>query len=94
VRLMTSDHLGSLPVSGDLLPVGHGFGLGFAVRLQDGVAAGAGSAGQYFWAGLAGTSFFIDPKEQLHAQLMIQQPGRRDHYRQLFRELVYAALVD
>jgi CubicO group peptidase (beta-lactamase class C family) len=94
VRLMTSDHLGALPVSGDLLPVGHGFGLGFAVRLQDGVAAGAGTAGQYFWAGLAGTSFFIDPKEQLHAQLMIQQPGRRDHYRQLFRELVYASLVD
>lgn len=94
VRLMTSDHLGELPVTGDLLGPGHGFGLGFAVRLHDGVAAGAGSAGQYFWAGLAGTSFFIDPKEQLHAQFMIQQPGRREHYRMLFRELVYAALVD
>lgn len=94
VRQMTSDHLGDIPISGDLLGRGHGFGLGFAVRLADGLAPGAGSAGQYFWSGLAGTSFFIDPKEQLHAQLLIQQPGRRDHYRQLFRELVYAALVE
>ncbi len=94
VRLMTADHLGAIPVSGDLLSPGHGFGLGFAVRLQDGVVPGAGSAGMYYWAGLAGTSFFIDPKEELHAQLMIQQPGRRDYYRALFRELVYAALVE
>ena len=94
VRRMTADHLGALPVTGPLLAAGHGFGLGFAVRLADGVAEGAGSAGMYYWGGLAGTSFFIDPAERVHAQLMIQQPGRRDHYRDLFRELVYAAIVD
>ena len=94
VRLMTSDHLDGIPITGELLGPGHGFGLGFAVRLHDGVAAGAGSAGQYFWAGLAGTSFFIDPREELHAQFMIQQPGRREYYRSTFRELVYAALID
>jgi len=94
VRLMTSDHLGPIPVTGDLLGPGHGFGLGFAVRMHDGIAPGAGAAGQYFWAGLAGTSFFIDPKEELHAQFMIQQPGRREYYRSLFNELVYAALID
>ena len=94
VRLMTCDHLGSMPITGDLLDPGHGFGLGFAVRLHDGIAPGAGSAGQYFWAGLAGTSFFIDPKEALHAQFMIQQPGRREYHRSVFRELVYAALID
>ena len=93
VEQMTSDHLGNIPISGDLIPVGHGFGLGFAVRQQTGVVPITGSAGMYYWAGLAGTSFFIDPKEELHAQLMIQQPGRRDYYRTLFRELVYAALV-
>lgn len=94
VRLMTSDHLGAIPVTGDLLPAGHGFGLGFAVRLQHGLAPGAGSAGMYYWGGLSGTSFLIDPHEQLHAQLLIQQPGRREHFRSLFRELVYAALLD
>jgi len=94
VRLMTSDHLGAIPVTGELLPPGHGFGLGFAVRLQHGLAPGAGTAGMYYWGGLSGTSFLIDPQEQLHAQLLIQQPGRREHYRALFRELVYAALLD
>jgi CubicO group peptidase (beta-lactamase class C family) len=94
VRRMTADHLGAIPVTGTLLAPGHGFGLGFAVRLATGVAEGAGSAGMYYWGGLAGTSFFIDPAEGLHAQLMIQQPGRRDHYRDLFRELVYAAIVE
>jgi len=94
VRRMTADHLGALPVTGPLLAAGHGFGLGFAVRLADGLAEGAGSAGMYYWGGLAGTSFFIDPAERVQAQLMIQQPGRRDHYRDLFRELVYAAIVD
>jgi CubicO group peptidase (beta-lactamase class C family) len=94
VRLMTADHLGKIGVSGDLLGVGNGFGLGFAVRHQDGVVPGAGSAGLYYWAGLAGTSFFIDPQEELFAQFLIQQPGRRDYYRALFRELVYAALID
>jgi len=94
VELMTADHLGSIPVAGELLGPGYGFGLGFAVRKEAGVVPGAGSAGLYYWAGLAGTSFFIDPKEGLHAQFMIQQPGRRDHYRALFRELVYAAIAD
>src|SRR3712207_1669877 len=32
VELMTADHLGPIPGDGDLLPPGHGFGLGFAVR--------------------------------------------------------------
>lgn len=94
VRLMTCDHLGGLPAVDGLLGPGQGFGLGFGVRLQDGIVPQAGTAGQYGWSGHAGTSFFVDPKEQLHAQLMIQQPGRLDHYRQLFRELVYAALLD
>ena len=94
VELMTSDHLGDIPVSGDLVTTGYGFGLGFAVRLQSGIVPGAGSAGLYYWGGMAGTSFFVDPKEGLYAQFMIQQPGRRDYYRALFRELVYAAIAD
>ena len=32
VEFMTTDHLGPLPRSGDVLPPGHGFGLGFAVK--------------------------------------------------------------
>ena len=94
VELMTSDHLGGLPSMSDLLPPGHGFGLGFAVRMQTGIAPVAGSAGLYFWGGMAGTTFFIDPKEDLYAVLMVQAPGQRDEVRALFRNLVYAAIGD
>jgi CubicO group peptidase (beta-lactamase class C family) len=94
LELMTADHLGPITGAPDLLLPGHGFGLGFAVRLQAGIAAVPGSVGQYFWGGLAGTTFWVDPAEQLFALLLIQAPGRRDYYRTLFRDLVYAAFDD
>ncbi len=96
VSWMTSDHLGGIPVlgdpSGDLLAPGHGFGLGFAVRLHPGVAPQPGYPGQYFWGGVAGTLFFVDPAQDLFALLLTQAPNQRVHYRGLFRQLVYAAL--
>ena len=94
LELMTSDHLGSIPRNGDSLPVGHGFGLGFAVRTHAGLSSFPGSVGNYYWSGAAGTSFWIDPAERLFAVLMIQAPAQRDYYRLLFRGLVYAAIGD
>jgi CubicO group peptidase (beta-lactamase class C family) len=94
IELMTADHLGPITGAPDLLLPGHGFGLGFAVRLSAGIAAVPGSIGQYFWGGLAGTTFWIDPAEQLFALMLIQAPGLRDYYRTLFRDLVYAAVDD
>ncbi len=94
VDFMTADHLDGLPSTGDLLPPGHGFGLGFAVRTASGVAPVPGSVGLYYWGGIAGTTFFVDPAEDLYALLMIQAPNQRDYYRPLFRSLVYAALTD
>jgi CubicO group peptidase (beta-lactamase class C family) len=94
VELMTADHLGEIKGPVDLLPPGHGFGLGFAVRTAVGIAPFPGSVGSYFWGGLAGTTFWIDPAERLIAVLMIQAPGQREHYRVLFRDMVYAAVTD
>jgi len=94
VDFMTADHLGAIPVTGDVLPPGYGFGLGFAVRTATGIASVPGSRGLYYWGGIAGTTFFVDPAEDLYAVLMIQAPNQRDHYRPLFRSLVYAALLD
>jgi CubicO group peptidase (beta-lactamase class C family) len=94
VELMTADHLGSITGAPDLLVPGYGFGLGFAVRLHAGLARTPGSVGEYFWGGLAGTTFWVDPAEQLFAVLLIQAPGQRAYYAALFRDLVYAAIAD
>jgi CubicO group peptidase (beta-lactamase class C family) len=98
VAFMTADHLGDIAVgsaaSRALLPLGHGFGLGFAVRKEPGVATVPGSVGSYFWGGMAGTTFFVDPAEDLFAILMLQAPNQREYYRMLFRNLVYTALLD
>jgi CubicO group peptidase (beta-lactamase class C family) len=94
VELMTSDHLGPVTGAPDLLLPGYGFGLGFAVRREAGLAPIPGSAGEFYWGGLAGTTFWIDPREQMFAIAMIQGPGQREHLRTVFRSLVYAAAED
>ena len=93
VAFMTADHLGPMPAMGTLLPPGHGFGLGFAVRTALGQSPVPGSVGTYHWSGIAGTSFFVDPALDLFGILMVQAPNQREQYRALFRNLVYAALV-
>jgi len=95
LAFMTSDHLGPNVRIGNptLLHPGYGFGLGFAVRREVGMAATPGTPGEFYWGGLAGTIFWIALKEELIAMMMIQAPGQRDYYRQLFRILVHAALA-
>ncbi|MGB6399439.1 MAG: serine hydrolase domain-containing protein [Bradyrhizobium sp.] len=93
LQLMASDHLGpQVKVDSPLMPPGHGFGLGFAVRTQGGIAPFMGSVGQFFWSGMGGTFFWIDPVEDLFAVFMSQGPGQRMYTRTLARNLVYAAL--
>src|SRR6186997_2192409 len=104
IALMTSDHLGpetcrspSTPILfGALAPtpdLGLGFGLGFAVRTHSGRNPLPGSIGDFFWSGVSGTYFWIDPKQQLIAILMMQAPMQRLHYRYLMRTMVYQAIV-
>jgi CubicO group peptidase (beta-lactamase class C family) len=93
LELMASNHLApQVRIKGTLLPEGHGFGLGFAVRTHTGLAPFAGTLGQFFWSGMAGTFFWIDPKEDLFAVFMSQGPGQREYFRALIRSLVYAAV--
>ena len=93
LQLMASNHLDpTVKLESHLVPAGHSFGLGFAVRTHEGMAPFAGSVGQFFWSGMAGTFFWIDPKEELFAVFMSQGPGQREHFRSLVRSLVYAAV--
>jgi CubicO group peptidase (beta-lactamase class C family) len=93
LELMASDHLAPhVKVDSPLMPAGHGFGLGFAVRTHKGMAPFSGSLGQYFWSGMAGTFFFIDPAEDLFTVFMMQGPGQREYIRNMLRDLVYSAV--
>jgi CubicO group peptidase (beta-lactamase class C family) len=101
IELMTSDHLGTriaAPITpGELLlgTPGYSFGLGFAVRKEAGIAGVPGSAGEFMWAGYAGTYFWVDPKEQVTAVFMSQAPSPiRAYYRKLVKQFVYQAIVD
>jgi CubicO group peptidase (beta-lactamase class C family) len=93
LELMASDHLGTnVKIQGTLTQPGHSFGLGFGLRTQAGIAPFMGSVGQFFWSGIGGTLFWIDPREELFAVFMSQGPGQRVYTRTLVRNLVYAAL--
>ena len=97
VAFMTADHTGGMakaPFWQTIAGVdGVGFGLGFAVRRENGGAPWPGSAGDYGWDGAAGTTFWIDPKEDLFVIAMIQAPKQLGATRALLRDLVYAAIV-
>ncbi len=105
VELMTSDQLPAnterhSPVAvligpfGPTPEMGTSFGLGFAVRVDAGRNPLPGSAGSYSWAGIAGTFFWVDPKEKLLAVLMMQVPQDVNvpYWRQK-QTLIYQALV-
>ena len=72
---------------------GYSFGLGFAIRNELGDSITLGNAGIADWNGIAGTNFWIDPKEKLAVVWMAHAPGLRSHYRQLIRNMIYGAMV-
>jgi CubicO group peptidase (beta-lactamase class C family) len=96
IAYMTSDHMGDVIRRGphDLLGPGYRFGLGFAVRTDAGVAAVAGSTGDYYWGGAAGSYFWVDPKERMLVVFMVQAPSKRARYWTLLRNVVYAAIIE
>lgn len=97
VAFMTSDHLGTMKVvARGGVGTGYGFGLGFAVRTEPGIAGVSGSVGEYRWGGAAGTAFWVDPKEEMISVLMTQgAPGpTRAYTSALFRQMVRQAIVD
>jgi CubicO group peptidase (beta-lactamase class C family) len=73
--------------------MGQGFGLGFAVRTDQGRSPLPGSPGDYYWGGAYGTYFWHDPRERLYVVFMMQSPAARLRYRYLLRDLVYQALI-
>ncbi|ASM73307.1 MULTISPECIES: serine hydrolase domain-containing protein [Roseobacteraceae] len=95
VQLMTSNHLEGITPGKYYLPgPGYGFGLGYAVRLDDGNAPSFGTAGDYNWGGAAGTGYYADPQEDMIALLMIQSPANRGPLRMIFKNLAFSTIAD
>ena len=91
VDLMASNHVGDLYEKAG--SPGMGFGLTVDVVL-DGVAARGDhrSTGSFGWVGAFGTAYWVDPKEELTAILMVQTPG--GPLRADFQNAVMQAIVD
>jgi CubicO group peptidase (beta-lactamase class C family) len=93
IALMTTDHLHDDGAS--FLSDGWGFGLGFTVKNQPALDGLPDSVGTYYWFGIAGTSFWIDPHQDLIGVFMIQiRPNRDVNFRDQFKRLVYQAVVE
>jgi CubicO group peptidase (beta-lactamase class C family) len=99
VAMMATDHMTSniRPGVGDTDPTreGYGFGLTVAVRPETGGQNILGNPGDFAWSGAFGTTFWIDPKDELAVVFMAQAPGLvRQHYRRLINSLVYQAILE
>jgi CubicO group peptidase (beta-lactamase class C family) len=106
IALMTSDQLPAnterhTPVAmalgsfGPTPEMGTSFGLGFAVRVDAGRNPVPGSVGDFSWAGITGTFFWVDPKEKLVTVLMVQSPqGLNGLIWRQARTMVYQAMVN
>ncbi|MHA2201941.1 MAG: serine hydrolase domain-containing protein [Candidatus Thorarchaeota archaeon] len=100
VEMMHMDHMGDVDLNEFDPKLGYEpkFGLTFGVRRGPEVTGQLGSEGAYYWAGAAGTSFWIDPKEELVGVFMLNginyNPDSRTSYSQLMELFTYQAIVD
>jgi len=95
IALMTSDHIGpETHIARDRFyfpGADSGFGLGFAVRNMQPSGARL-PIGEYRWDGVAGTFFFIAPKDDMFLICMMQTPSQRGRIQTELKTLVYDAL--
>jgi CubicO group peptidase (beta-lactamase class C family) len=90
VRRMTTN---ALP-TGIHFADGSTFGLGFGIRSDAAWSTVPGSVGSFFWRGVWGTYFWVDPAAQLVAvQLTQVAPGKDGPINRTFRNLTYGAFL-
>jgi len=68
-------------------------GLGFSIYTEKSAAVSPLSAGSYSWGGMFSSSYWIDPKEKIVAQLFLNEfPQSQGEIHEKFQVLVYQAL--
>jgi CubicO group peptidase (beta-lactamase class C family) len=103
-QLMLQNHLpptlaygpqtAELGIAAPLPQLGQGYGLGLGVRKEAGLSPVPGSPGDFYWGGVLGPYFWVDPVEKMSVVFMLQELNVqiRTRYRSLLRALVYQAL--
>ncbi len=91
VELMTVSHLGAIGYSRG---TGIGFGLGFSVCEDLGDRGVPGSVGEFGWGGAYGSTYWVDPKEDLVVVYFKQLTPTNDLDDQAkLRTLIYQAII-
>ena len=87
IRMMTTNQIGDIEFGNDK------FGLGFGIATDRSAASSPVSPGTFSWGGMFSSSYWIDPKEKIIAQLFLQQfPNSHGDIHEKFKALVYQAI--
>jgi CubicO group peptidase (beta-lactamase class C family) len=103
VALMTLNHLPggrdlasmSRSLFSEATNAGVGFGLGFAVTINQAPTLVHGSVGEFYWGGMYSTAFHIDPVERLVFIFMTQlSPSNTYPVRRELKTQIYSAITE
>lgn len=87
VRMMTVSQYDQIPWPANK------FGLGFSVYTEKSEATSPLSAGSFDWGGMFSSTYWVDPKKKIIAQLMLNQfPNSHGEIHDKFKILVYQAI--
>ncbi len=90
VRMMTTNQINDLVVGN-----GDKFGLGFEVVTEKGSAHSPRQTGSFSWGGMFSSSYWIDPKEKIVAQLFLNIfPNSHGELHEKFQVMVYQAIIN
>ena len=87
------DYTGELGISAPWPENGLSFGLGVAVRVRE-HAGIPGGLGEFFWPGVSGCNFWVDPKNDLVAVFLTHAPLYRTTHRIELRDAIYSGMQD
>jgi CubicO group peptidase (beta-lactamase class C family) len=89
VRMMTTNQIGDIQLNAN----GQKFGLGFEIVTEQSKGRTPLSVGSFSWGGMFSSTYWIDPKEKIVAQLFLNQyPNSHGEVHEKFKAMVYAAL--
>jgi CubicO group peptidase (beta-lactamase class C family) len=87
--MMTMNQIGDLSLGDN-----EKFGLGFAIATEKTSAKLPAQEGTFTWGGILSTTYWVDPKEKMVVLLYRQMLGSHSEIDNLFKVLVYQAIVD